>query len=340
MERSLGAVAGSGRWERSLGAVKSKEEENKAKQAIDRATGGKLAGAPKLSDQSTWLANGVKKKQEAADFELTHALMCAGVAPFFLDCPEVRAALKTVALVGPGYLPPGRKAVGGRLAKLVRQTVGEKVREASARAELGGVTLCSDGITSEKNTPIINVVLVCGGEVEFLEARDCSGKVKDGEFLAKEIIIPAVMGRKDPFSVVQIVMDNATRSAWPIIEKECPWVVCTPCWPHCLDLLLEDIGKLPFFRLLFKDVNRIRMFLRNKGMALHVYRTYATHAIASPGATRFRSLLIMLSSLLRMKDAVVKTLVDGNLRAYIGKYKNQKARPRDGEDEGRVYAPR
>ena len=76
--------------------MKSKEEENKAKQAIDRATGGKLAGAPKLSDQSTWLANGVKKKQEAADFELTHALMCAGVAPFFLDCvppaPECVAA--------------------------------------------------------------------------------------------------------------------------------------------------------------------------------------------------------------------------------------------------------
>jgi hypothetical protein len=146
-----------------MDTMKSKEEENKARQAIDRATGGKLAGAPKLTDQSTWLATGVKKKQEAANYELTLALMCAGVAPHVMDCPEVKAALKTVALVGSGYNPPGSKAVGGRLAKLVRQTVGEKVREASARAELGGVTLCSDGITSEKNTPIINVVLVCGG---------------------------------------------------------------------------------------------------------------------------------------------------------------------------------
>ena len=317
-----------------------KEEETTAKQALDRATGGKASGAPKLTDQPTWLANGVKKKQEAADYELTLALMCAGVAPNVMDCPEVKSALKTVALVGSGYNPPGRRAVGGRLAKLVRQTVGEKVREASARAELGGFTLCSDGITSEKNTPIINVVLVCGGEVEFVEARDCSGKVKDGEFLAREIIIPAIMARKDPYSVVQVVMDNATRSAWPIIEKECPWVVCTPCWPHCLDLLLEDIGKLPFFRLLFRDVNRIRMFLRNKGMALYVFRTYATHSIASPGATRFRSLLIMLSSLLRVKEAVVKTLVDGNLREYIGKYKNQKARAREEEEEGKALGTR
>jgi Protein of unknown function (DUF 659)/hAT family C-terminal dimerisation region len=317
-----------------------KETEAKEKQAIDRATGGKPAGAPKLVDKATWLATGVRKKQEDADFELTRALMCAGVAPHVLAVPEMQSALRAVALVGAAYKPPSRWVAGGRLAKLVRVKVEEQMREASARAELGGVTLCSDGITSEQNRPIINVVFVGGGEVEFLEARDCSGKVKDGEFLTKEIIIPAIMGRKDPFSVVQVVMDNATRSSWPIIQAACPWVVCTPCWPHCLDLLLEDIGKLPFFRFILKDVNRLRMFLRNKGMALHVYRTYATHAIASPGATRFRSLLIMLSSLLRMKDAVVKTLVDGNLRAYIGKYKNQKARPRDGEDEGKALGVR
>ena len=220
-----------------------------------------------------------------------------------------------------------------RVSSLFSRLQKSNLTAAKALAELGGVTLCSDGITSEANRPIINLVSVGGGVVEFILAKDCSGVIKDGEFLSKEIIIPAIMALSAPFNVVQVNMDNATRSAWPHIEAACPWIVCAPCWPHCLDLLLEDIGKLQFFKCLFKEVHRVRKFLRNKGMALYVLRRHAATAIANPGATRFRTNLIVLASMLKVKEAVVATLTSSDLRDYVAKNKSQRGTVREGEEE-------
>ncbi|KAK3237348.1 hypothetical protein CYMTET_52571 [Cymbomonas tetramitiformis] len=84
--------------------------------------------------------------------------------------------------------------------------------------------------------------------VEFVSSRDCTGKVKDKEFIANEVI-DYILSLPDPFKIVQVLMDmNATRGSWPIIEKACPWVIVGPCEPHVASLEVGDMCKLPFFK--------------------------------------------------------------------------------------------
>ena len=307
----------------------------KEKAALDKLTGGASSSQP-FRAARTWLADGHKKPQEAADLALALGLACAGIPPNAAEVPELRQALRAVAAVGPSYVQPGRLALGGHLLRKVHEQVRNEVAAASTIQALGGVTVTSDGVTNSQRKPIINILEVSGDAVTFVTAKDCSGHVKDGDFIAG-MIIGHINSKPDPRSVVAVCMDNATRAAWPIIEKACPWVVCIPCTAHVLDLLLEDICKLPMFRPILANANALRMFLQNKSFAHYVYITHAEHELQNPGATRFRQVFIMLASLLREKDAIYNTMVDRRLKDYVSKNKNQRSRSarRDDDDDDR-----
>jgi hypothetical protein len=147
---------------------------------------------------------------------------------------------------------------------------------------------------------------------EFIKAIDCSGKVKSGEFIAG-VLCDYIESLPDPRSVVLVVMDNATRSAWPIIEARCPWIVCAPCMPHVLDLLLEDIGKLQVVASVFERGAEVRKFVRNHQHVLAAYREVAEGELCNPGATRFKTVFIGLTSLIKHRDAVTTSLVSAEV---------------------------
>jgi hypothetical protein len=52
-----------------------------------------------------------------------------------------------------------------------------------------------------------------------------------------------------PELVVQVVSDNGSnyKVAGKIIMEKYPTLYWTPCAAHCLDLMLEDIGKIKEF---------------------------------------------------------------------------------------------
>ena len=113
----------------------------------------------------------------------------------------------------------------------------------------------------------------------------------------------------NPRNVVAVLMDNATRAAWPLIEKRCPWIVCAPCMPHVMDLLLEDIGKLPLVASVFERGADVRKFVRNHQHVLAAFRTVSQGELSNPGMTRFKTVLIGLQSLIKHRDAVTQALV-------------------------------
>jgi len=59
-------------------------------------------------------------------------------------------------------------------------------------------------------------------------------------------VITAAIEQVGPQRVVQVGTDSAAncKTAWQIINRQYPHIMCSPCAAHCLDLLLEDWGKL------------------------------------------------------------------------------------------------
>lgn len=127
--------------------------------------------------------------------------------------------------------------------------------------------------------------------VEFLEAIDCSlrdwregeGEAipeedetpeKDAKFIADTIL--AAVKRQSDQPPVAIFMDNAAAclAAGKLLESD-PHLRTTffvPCASHCLDLLIEDIAKIPQFAECIAEGKAVVNFIRNHQWALGKYR--------------------------------------------------------------------
>jgi hypothetical protein len=73
--------------------------------------------------------------------------------------------------------------------------------------------------------------------------------------------------------------------------------------PHVLDMLLEDIGKILFFKSVIKRAAALRKFV------LSTFRTVSVGELTNPGATRFKTVHIGLTNLVHHRHAIAQALV-------------------------------
>jgi hypothetical protein len=105
--------------------------------------------------QSTLQVERTNKQQEA-DVYLARAFYVAGVAPHVLDNPFMKRALQKVALVGPSYDAPGRRAVMENMLANERRRVSTDI--STARAAISskfGITLVLDGMLFLLYLPVL-----------------------------------------------------------------------------------------------------------------------------------------------------------------------------------------
>ena len=91
---------------------------------------------------------------------------------------------------------------------------------------------------------LINFLVNSPEGTYFIESVDASAKVHDAFMLAD------LLGKKideiGKEKVVQVITDNGAnyKAAGRILMERIPTLFWSPCAAHCLDLMLEEIGKL------------------------------------------------------------------------------------------------
>ncbi|KAK3276743.1 hypothetical protein CYMTET_15209 [Cymbomonas tetramitiformis] len=274
----------------------AEKEGERERSLMDAATSGfGLAGQRRPGRQPSIREGLDRTKQQQADDDIAKAMYATDIPFHALEHDLWKVAFKSVLAAGPGYVPPGRRAL--------------------------------DGATDENRRPILNLLNVSPRLVEFIKAANCEGKVKDKVFIAR-FITQFIWGLDDPRSVVQVLMDNATRGSWPLIEEECPWVVVGPCETHVGDLELEDqVKKIPFFKEAISHAHLLRKFVKNHSHVLAEFKNAAETMLTQPGPTRFATVHIGLSSLSRNLEAVSKALLSEHVVKYVRDNRNQRATP-------------
>ncbi|XP_019431751.1 PREDICTED: uncharacterized protein LOC109338836 [Lupinus angustifolius] len=136
-----------------------------------------------------------------------------------------------------------------------------------------------------------------------IEARHTSASQKDLLFkLFKEIMMYV-----GPENIVHIVTNNAANyvAARRLLEREFPRIFWSPCAAHCVNLIFQDIGKLPEVTDTVSHAANITKYLYNHCHLLYLMRQF-THAkeIFRPAPTRFATNFIALQSILAQKDAL------------------------------------
>ena len=102
-------------------------------------------------------------------------------------------------------------------------------------------------------------------------------------------------------NVVQIITDNASNYvlAGKLLEEKLKTIFWTTCAAHCIDLMLEDIGKLDWVKNTVDHAKSITKFIYNHSWILSLMRRHiGGRDIIRLAITRFATHFLTLQSML------------------------------------------
>ena len=129
---------------------------------------------------------------------------------------------------------------------------------------------------------------------------DESSKVHDAPMLADLLQQRIDLIGRD--KVVQLVTDNGAnyKAACKLLMERIPTLFWTPCAAHCLDLMLEDIGKMKQFSKPIAHARQVTFIYRHRRLR----EKTGGRDLFRPGVTRFATAFLTLRSLHTHKDAL------------------------------------
>jgi hypothetical protein len=153
----------------------------------------------------------------------------------------------------------------------------------------------------------------------FLKAVDTGGETKDAAYIAGQLI--DCIREVGADSIIQVVTDSATvcKVAGRLVEQEFSWITWTPCTPHSLDLLLEDVGKLPWVAEVVVEAKAVVKFITNHRQSQVLFRGKSTLDLLKPGDTCFATNFIMLDRMLEVREVLQELVVGREWREWNGK---------------------
>ena len=89
---------------------------------------------------------------------------------------------------------------------------------------------------------------------------------------------------------------------WKLIEAKYKHITCGGCVPHCLDLLSEKWGKVPWVKEAICEVQAVARCVLNHQCLLAEYRKIGGKMLQRPGETRFNSYFIACSDLVESRE--------------------------------------
>nr|XP_020199817.1 uncharacterized protein LOC109785632 [Aegilops tauschii subsp. strangulata] len=171
-----------------------------------------------------------------------------------------------------------------------------------------GCSLMSDGWTDMTGRHLINLLVNSPEGTFFLGTANVSFEIVDANLVAK--LLSEQIDAISLELVVQVVSDNGSnyKAAGRLLMEKYPTMYWTPCAAHCLDLMLEDIGKIKEFSRCIAKAKRTTRFIYAHGKVLDLMRSLnGKQEIVRPGATRFATSFLTLESMWKQRQTL-KTL--------------------------------
>ncbi|XP_058749530.1 uncharacterized protein LOC131622511 [Vicia villosa] len=235
------------------------------------------------------------------------------IAKWFIDAsipfnaansPYFQPAVDALCCMGVGYKVPIMHALRGNLLNKWADNVKIQIEQYRSIWKDTGCTLMEDGWSDRCRRTLINFLVYCPKGTVFIKSVDASGASKTAKTLFKlfrEIVL--YVGQEN---IVQIVTDIAVNyvATGKLLEKEFPKLFWSPCAAHCINLMLQDMGKLEETKYRWKRSGK------------EILRLAPTH---------FASNFIALQSILSHKDAL-RAMVTSKERTTTTYSKDVKAK--------------
>jgi hypothetical protein len=217
--------------------------------------------------------------------------------------------LESIGQYGPGYRGPSYHNIRvSWLERAVKRTSSMTAKHEESWKE-HGCSLMSDSWTDVRGRHLINFLANSPAGTHFLCSIDASSEIANANMLAD--LLENQIDKIGRENVVQVVTDNGAnfKAAGRLLMERIPHLFWTPCAAHCLDLLLEDIGKIKYFNTCINQAKRVCRFLYKHGRLHNLMRQMIGGDLVRPGITRFATSFLTLASMLKHKNGLKSVFI-------------------------------
>jgi hypothetical protein len=133
----------------------------------------------------------------------------------------------------------------------------------------------------------------------FVKCVDASAHVKVATLLCD--LLDEFIREVDPQHVVQVITDIVANyvAAGRMLMQRYLTLFWTPYTAHCIDLILEDMGKIPYIRDIVELAKSIAKFIYNHASVLSLMRRFTNNReLVRPAIMHFATNFISLRSIL------------------------------------------
>ncbi|CAN7030175.1 unnamed protein product [Brassica rapa subsp. trilocularis] len=247
----------------------------------------------------------MKRVFGACDKELREKV-CAGIARWFYDAgipfnavtyDSFKEMTQFIGQYGMGLKPPSMHEL--RVPLLQREVANTHTMLLQHKNEWAakGCSIMSDGWRdSVVQKDIVNFLVNSPKGSVFMKSKEVSEVVKDATMLFK--LLDEMVEEVGEKNVVQVITDNASNyvKAGKLLEAKRPNLYWTPCAAHCLDLMLEDIGKLEPVKNALKKCIFMNGYIYCRVPLVNMMRRFTDqHNLHRPAVTRFATSFITMS---------------------------------------------
>jgi len=172
--------------------------------------------------------------------------------------------MAATASFGESYLgPPSVDRLRTTILEREKQLCRNGLASFQESLQLTGATITSDKWSDVRRHPLLNLLVVSPKGEMFLKAVNTGGETKDATYIVGKMI--DCIREVGADSVIQVVIDSVAvyKAAGRLVEQEFSWITWTSCTPHCLDLLLKDVGKLPWAAKVVAEAKAVVKFITN-----------------------------------------------------------------------------
>ncbi|XP_020173365.3 uncharacterized protein [Aegilops tauschii subsp. strangulata] len=236
--------------------------------------------------------------------------------------------LESIGQFGKDLRGPSPYEMSGPFLQKRKQKVLDGFKNHKESWELTGCTVMTDAWTNKKGRGVMNLVVHSAHGVCFIDSVDCSGDRKDGKYIFD--LVDKCIEEIGEENVVQVVTDNASVnvSAVSMLTAKRPSIFWNGCAAHCLDLMLEDLGKLGPVAKTISSAREVTSFLYAHTRVLDLMRKFLGKDLVRSGVTRFATAYLNLKSLLDNKKELTRLFGSdemNELGSYLTKAKGKKA---------------
>lgn len=246
-----------------------------------------------------------QESMDQADMAVARFIYEAGIPFSAANSCYFQQMADAIAAVGPGYKMPSYQSLRGKLLNRSVQDVGGLCQELRRSWEVTGCSVMVDNCTDRTGHTVLNFYVYCPKGTIFLRSASASEIENSTEALLSLFV--SVVEEVGPKNIVNFITDTTPtfKAAGKLVMDRYKSFFWSACGAHCIDLMLEEIGKREEVEELLAKAKRITQFIYNNTWVLNLMRKKTGgRDIVQIATTRFASNFLTLQRFVSFKDAL------------------------------------